>query len=84
MKDNIRELKDFPENYELVTNSQDITEILDSIGVPKNSDFREAGFLMVTIGNAEYCQIWACIENSIPWSSTWLSRVYTYGTLYTV
>lgn len=56
-------VKDLPESAELITNSQDIDHVLQSIG--SKVDRNEIGCLFVLYGIAEIEKVWYC-EYSVP------------------
>jgi hypothetical protein len=74
----MREVKEFGEEYELIANSQDITDLLDYLGLGLNSDYRDAGFALVKLddSSADYAEVWFCMECAVPWLSANMERVY--------
>jgi hypothetical protein len=67
-KDQIRKekrpmlVKDIPENFELVTESQEIGSIADNLGI----DLDDYGCLFVEVLEGEYGQVYGC-SGSVPY-----------------
>ena len=67
-----REAGKFGPEYVLITDSQEILAVCESIG--KGKAAREFGFLYVLLGEGEYTEVWAS-EQSVPYTWTQATRI---------
>ena len=72
-------VRDLPENAELITNSQDIDHVLESVGSKVDRD--EIGCLFVLYGIAEIEKVWYC-EYSTPHNHHQVYYVYDIDIAY--
>lgn len=66
-------VSDIPEEYELVDNSQDIFDVLESIGM--SSEIDEYGGLFVLVGDGEYDIVYGC-ASSVAWLDSRVDLLY--------
>lgn len=59
-----QKVKDFGDEYSLVSDSQDRHAVLESIGFTDSMD--EYGCLFVLVGEADYEEVWG-VWNSVAW-----------------
>jgi len=65
-------VEDLKEDFELVTDSQDIKAVLDSIG--KMDMYDEVGCLFVLVGDGDYDKVYYC-ESSVPYLTEYVYEI---------
>jgi hypothetical protein len=73
----ITTVRDIPDSYTLVTDSQEIRYILENIGyfTDKYSDDTDYGCLFVLVGDGDYDTIYGC-EHSVPYLTYPVDKLY--------
>lgn len=71
-------VSELPKSAELVSNSQDIEAVFESIGNIPGLDPSDYGCLFVVVGDWDYVNVWGCFD-SVPWLNAYCDPIITNG-----